>query len=307
MKKLLFITFILLFVGCSLFEDEPDFTYYANVWDPNSDFYKPPETELIDPPPLILKNEHSTTFRWTSTRYGSPIDIDTSLVDTSKYANISWSYYLHVNSIPTLFIPDSTLFTVKDTIKTVSFTFLTDTSYTFYVRTHYPNGEIEDPPTHYEFRVDDIQGPALRFHPRKYDIAIVETSFIMEIYAEEVTGLTGAKIVLEYSLDSLTIGKIFQPDDQLFFLSPNGETTLFLESVRSDSDGIGTITINMALAGTDIVSVSGTGKLAIFTATPKFSGTSYLRISSESIFRNSDNEDIAIQDSSLVEGIIIAE
>lgn len=293
MKQLLFITFIFSFAGCALFEDAPDSTDYANVWDPNSDFYKPPKTKLLDFPPSILKNEHSTTFRWTSTRTGSPTNIDTSLIDTSEYANILWSYSLNGGE-----------FTDSSTVKSVTFTYLTDTLNTFDVSTHYPNGEVEDPPTHYEFRVDDIKGPALRFHPRKYDNAVVGIPFTMEIYAEEVTALTGTKIVLNYSLDSLSIGSISVPPDSLFFLSPNGETTLFLESVRSDSNGIGTITLNMALAGADTISVNGTGKLAILSITPLISDTSYIRFSSESIYRNSGNMDIAII--RRVEGIIIA-
>jgi len=224
--------FIFSIVGCSLFVDEPDSTDLANVWDDDSDFYKPPETKLLDFPPLILKNEHSTTFRWTSTRSGSPIGTS---IDTSEYVNIRWSYSLNGGE-----------FTDTSTVKTVTFTYLTDTLNTFDVRTHYPNGEVEDPPTHYEFRVDEIKGPSLRFHPRKYDDAVVGIPFLMEIYAEEVSGLTGAKIVLKYSLDSLSIGSISAPTDSLFFLSPNGETTLFLETLPSDSNGIGSITLNMA-------------------------------------------------------------
>ena len=278
-----------------MFEDEPDFTDYANVWDDNSDFYKPPETILIVKPASLIE-EHTTTFVWNSTRSGTPTDIDTSLIDTSEYANITWSYSLNGKA----FTPDSTT-------RRVTFTYLTDTLNTFDIRTHYPNGEIEDPPTHYEFRVDNIEGPTLRFHPRKYDDATIGIPFIMEIFAEEVSGLTGAKIVLNYSLDSLSIGNIFAPADSLYFLSPNGETTLFLESVRSDTAGIGTITINMALAGADADSVSGTGKLAILTVTPLISDTSYIGFSYESIYRDSENKDIVFQDSSLVEGIIIAQ
>ena len=292
MKKLLFITFILLFVGCSLFEDEPDSTDYANVWDHSSDFYKPQETILIVKPASLIK-EHTTTFIWNSTRSGSPTGTS---IDTSEYINIRWSYSLNGSD-----------YTDTSKIRTVTFTYLTDTLNSFDIRTHYPNGEIEDPPTHYEFRVDNIEGPTLRFHPRKYDKAVVGIPFIMEIYAEEVIGLTGAKIVLKYSLDSLSIGNITAPADSLFFLSPNGETTLFLESVRSDSDGIGTITLNMALAGADADSVSGTGKLAILSVTPLISDTSYIRLSYESIYRDSENKDIVFQDSSLVKGIIIAE
>ena len=50
--------------------DEPDFTDYANVWDPNSDFYKPPETVFLVKPSSII-NEHTTTFEWKSTSTGS--------------------------------------------------------------------------------------------------------------------------------------------------------------------------------------------------------------------------------------------
>ena len=292
MKKLFFVTLLFLLAGCSLFEDAPDSTDYANVWDPSSDFYKPPETILIDKPASLIK-EHTTTFIWNSTRTGSPTGTS---IDTSEYINIRWSYSLNGSD-----------YTDTSAIRTVTFTYLTDTLNSFDIRTHYPNGEIEDPPTHYEFRVDNIKGPTLRFHPRKYDKAVVGIPFTMEIFAEEVTGLTGAKIVLKYSLDSLSIGNITAPADSLFFLSPNGETTLFLESVRSDSDGIGTITLNMALAGADADSVSGTGELAILEVKPLLSGTSTIRFSSESIYRDSENKDIVFQDSSLVKGIIIAE
>lgn len=267
--------------------DAPESTDYANVWDPSSDFYKPPETVLLFKPASLI-NEHTAEFVWKSTRKGSPTGTS---IDTSEYVNISWSYSLNGKD----FIPD-------DAIQSVLFTYLTDTLNIFEVRTHYPSGEIEDPPTHYEFRVDEIKGPSLRFHPRKYDDAVVGMPITMELYAEEVTGLTGVKIVLEYSPDSLTIGDISAPADSLFFLSPNGETTLFLESSRLDNSA--SVTINMALAGANIVSVSGTGKLAILSVTPKVVGTSYIRISSESIFRDSDNRDIVIN--RRVEGIIIA-
>lgn len=279
--------FIFSIVGCSLFVDTPDSTDYANVWDPSSDFYKPPETVLLVKPASLI-NEHTTTFVWKSTRKGSPTGTS---IDTSEYANISWSYSLNGKD----FSPDNT-------IQSLLLTFLTDTLNIFEVRTHYPNGEIEDPPNHYEFRVDEIKGPSLRFHPRKYDDAVVGMPITMELYAEEVTGLTGIRIVLEYSPDSLTIGDISPPADSLFFLSPNGETTLFLESSRPDNRA--SVTINMALAGADIVSVSGTGLLAIVSVTPEVVGTSYIRISSESIFRDSDNRDIVIN--RRVEGIIIA-
>ena len=292
MRKIIFIPFIFSLVGCSLFGEEPESTDYANVWDPNSDFYKPPETKLLDKPASLIK-EHTTTFVWTSTRTGSPTGTS---IDTSEYVNIRWSYSLNGGE-----------FTDASTVRTVTFTYLTDTLNSFDIRTHYPNGEIEDPPTHHEFKVDNIKGPTLRFHPRKYDDAAVGISFIMEIYAEEVTGLTGAKIVLNYSPDSLSIGSISPPADSLFFLSPNGESTLFLESLRSDSNSIGSITLNMALAGADTKSVSGTGKLAILTVTPLISGTSFITFDSSSIYRDSKNKDIVIQDSSLVEGIIIAE
>ena len=63
----------------------------------------------------------------------------------------------------------------------------------------------------------------------------------------------------------------------------------------------------MALAGADADSVSGTGKLAILTVTPLISDTSYIGFSYESIYRDSENKDIVFQDSSLVEGIIIAQ
>ena len=280
----------LFLISCSLFGDEPDSTDYANVWDPNSDFYKPPKTRLLDFPDSLI-DKHIATFIWESTRTGSPVGIDTSVIDTSEYSNITWSYSLNGKN-----------FTLADTIKTVTFNYLTDTLNYFEVRTHYPNGEIEDPPTHYEFTVDEIKGPSLIFHPRQKDEAIVGNSFKMVIYAEEVVELTGTKIVLEYSPDSLIIESARAPADENNILFIDGGTYLFMDPILPDSSGI--LTLNIAVAGADLKSVSGTGPLAILTITSKISGTSFIEFRPESIFRDSTNSDILKK--RLVEGRIIA-
>ena len=217
MNKIIILILLIMFTSCSLVEDAPDATDYANVWDPSSVFYKPPKTLFVQKPDLIIK-EHTTTFIWTSTRTGSPKG---TAIDTSEYVNIAWSFKLNDGEF-------STVSTSNET----TFTFLTDTLNFFEIRTYYPNGEIEDTTTKYKFRVDEIDGSSLRFHPRKTTNVSVGSAFDMEIYAEEVTGLTGTKIVLKYSSDSLFIGSISAPADSLFFLSPDGETTLFLESSR---------------------------------------------------------------------------
>ena len=278
----------MIFISCSLVEDAPDATDYANVWDPSSQFYKPPETLLLQKPASLIK-DHTTTFIWRSTRTGSPKGIS---IDTSEYVNIAWSFKIN----------DGT-FTNVSTFRETTFTFLTDTLNTFEIRTHYPNGEIEDPPTKYEFRVDEIAGSSLRFHPRKYANAKVGTAFEMEIYAEEVANLTGAKIVLEYDPDSLSIQSVTAPSDSDFIMAENGGTTLFMPPEISNS--LGTVTLNMAVAGAMPYTVDGTGKLAIIRVVPLLSGISKINFTDGSIFRDSDNNDVTIF--RRVEGIIIAE
>ncbi|MCH7619622.1 MAG: hypothetical protein IH880_07640 [Candidatus Marinimicrobia bacterium] len=279
----------LLFVSCSLFGDEPESTDYANVWDTESRDYKKPETILTDVPNSYIK-EHTVVFKWRSTRTGPPHVPD--YVDTTEYVNIKWSYRLN----------DGT-FTDSVAIDSVKFTFLTDTLNIFEVRTHYPNGEVEFPPTRYEFRVDNIDGISLRFHPRKFDVARVGEPFIMEIYAEEVDSLTGAKIVLEYSPDSLKIESARAPVDENNILLKNGGTALFMDPILPDASG--TITLNMAVAGAPPYFVKGTGKLAVLTLVPLLPGRSLIKFSSESTYRSFDNRDITIVNR--VDGIIIAE
>ena len=272
-----------------MFSEEPESTDYRNVWDNESPYYKKPETILTNSPDPLIK-EHTTVFKWRSTRTGPPHV--PNYVDTTKYDSIKWSFMLNDGEIS-----DTT------TIDSIKFTFLTDTLNIFEVRTHYPNGEVESPPTRHEFRVDQIDGISLRFHPRKYDVAKVGESFIMEIYAEEVEKLTGAKIVLEYSPDSLKIESVRAPTDENNILLNNGGTALFMDPILPDSSG--TVTLNMAVAGAPPYFVEGTGKLAVLTLVPLLSGTTHIRFSSESKYRTFDNSDITIINR--VEGKIIAE
>ena len=278
----------LLFVSCSLFGDEPESTDYANVWDNESPYHEKPETILTEAPNSYIK-KHTALFKWRSTRTGSP---DVAGIDTSEYVNIKWSYRLNNGT-----------FTDSAAIDSVKFTFLTDTLNVFEVRTHYPNGELESPPTRHPFRVDNIDGISLRFHPRKFDVARVGEPFIMEIYAEEVDSLTGAKIVLEYSPDSLKIESARAPADENNILLKNGGTALFMDPILPDASG--TITLNMAVAGAPPYFVDGTGKLAVLTLIPLLPGTSRISFSSESKYRFFDNSDITIVNR--VDGIIIAE
>jgi len=288
MNKFIILILLTLFTSCSLVEDAPDATDYANVWDPSSVFYKPPKTLFIQKPALIIK-EHTTTIIWSSTRIGSP---EGTAIDTSEYVNIAWSFKLNDGEF-------STVSTSKET----TFTFLTDTLNIFEIRTHYPNGEIEDPSTIYEFRVDEIDGSSLRFHPRKTTNVSVGSAFDMEIYAEEVDSLTGAKIVLEFDPNLLSIESVTAPPDSEFIIAENGGTILFMPPIISNN--LGTVTLNMAVAGATPFTVDGTGKLAIIRVVPLLPGLSTIKFTDGSIFRDSDNNDVTIF--RRVEGIIIAE
>lgn len=289
MNKFIIFLLLVMFISCSLVEDAPDATDYANVWDPSStEFYIAPKTLITQKPASLIK-QHTTTFTWRSTRTGSPKGTD---IDTSEYVNIAWSLKFNDGE-----------FTNVSTFRETTFTFLTDTLNIFEIMTHYPNGEIESPSTIYKFRVDEIDGSSLRFHPRKMTDVSVGTSFEMEIYAEEVENLTGAKIVIQYDPDSLSIISVSAPSDSQFIIAGNGGTTLFMPPDFSDSLGI--VTLNMAVAGGTPFSVNGTGKLAIISVVPLLPGLSTIKFTDASIFRNFENNDITI--SRRVEGIIIAE
>jgi len=288
MNKFIIFLLMAIFISCSLVEDAPDATDYANVWDPSSDFYTPPKTLITQKPHSLIK-QHTTTFTWSSTRTGTP---NGTGIDTSEYVNIAWSFKLNSGEF-------SNISTSRET----TFTFLTDTLNIFEIKTHYPNGEIENPSTIHTFRVDEIDGSSLRFHPRKKTGASVGTSFELEIYAEEVENLTGAKIVLQYDPDSLTIQSVSAPSDSEFIIANNGGTTLFMPPIISDSLGI--VTLNMAVAGGTPFSVDGTGKLAVIRVTPLLPGLATIKFTNASVFRNSDNNDVII--SRRVDGIIIAE
>ena len=290
MKRFIVLMLTVLFISCSLVEDAPDATDYVNVWDPSSDYHIPPKTLLVQIPASKIK-AHTTTFIWSSTRIGSPKERGLD-IDSSEYVNIAWEFKLNSGE-----------FSNVSTLRETTFTFLTDTLNIFEIRTHYPNGEIENPSTIYEFRVDEIDGSSLRFHPRKMTGVSVGASFELEIYAEEVENLTGAKIVLQYDPDSLSILSVSAPSDSQFIIADSGGTTLFMPPEFLDSLGI--VTLNMAVAGARSFSVNGTGKLAIISVVPLLPGLSTIKFSDASIFRNFENNDINI--SRRVDGIIIAE
>ena len=86
-------------------------------------------------------------------------------------------------------------------------------------------------------------------------------------------------------------------------MAENGGTILFMTPEISNSLGI--VTLNMAVAGGTPFSVDGTGKLAIIRVVPLLPGLSTIKFTDGSIFRNSDNNNVAI--SRRVDGIIIAE
>jgi len=74
---------------------------------------------------------------------------------------------------------------------------LDENDYVFKVKSRYEEGSEQEIPDSVLFTINSIAGPGLRFFPLYMEVDTSST-FTMDIYAEEVTGLIGAEISCSY-------------------------------------------------------------------------------------------------------------
>ena len=158
----------LMLIGCPGTLEEPE---WNNPTDPDLPTFVEPET-IIDNGPLndAVVNDHTVTFQFSGNE---------NVVEYSWLLNGSdWSDWNTVNSI--------------------TFDYLDEGDYEFQVKGRYNDIEEDGSPALRVFTIDAVQGPALRFLPRKVIIASDEI-FSVDIIAEEVTNLSGMQIIIPLS------------------------------------------------------------------------------------------------------------
>ena len=202
-----------------------------NELDPQNPDYAPPETEILKNntfPPIVegVLVENSLLVTWE----GNDDDMEFQYqLDFGTWSN--WS-----SSTNTML------------------TYLDEGAHIFLVQSRYVSGTIEESPDTLEFTVDAVDGASLRIH-QLYTDTTPNEDFSIDVYAEEVSAITGASMTINYgtegmSLDTLIVGN---------FLSIYSQDIICFYSTV-ESAGLTTLQVDMATIGEDEY-VSGTGIL----------------------------------------------
>ena len=259
---------LLLILSCEVLE-EPDL---VNPLDPENPEYIPPKTTILSGPgegEVLAVPDVSITWR----------------------GNIAGSEYS--------FRLDSSVWSDWGVDSTVLLRLLDEADHLFEVRTRYPSGDIEDPPTSLSFTVDAIKGPAFIFYPRLTNKNTGE-SFTLELMAEEVDSFAIGEVVVEFDTAFVSFVSAALLSDASSFLGSSGGSVL--EFIDLDSDN-NIVVINFGVVGGDPPFVQGSGVIAhlIFTGLGK--GETSVRINSLSLMRKSDNTTIRVNE--FIEGVIL--
>ncbi len=239
MKRLLIFSLSVIFIlswRCEIITD-PGFD---NPIDSTASEHIPPQTTIIaGPEDNEVINNHTVTFKWsgneTATEYFYSLDTQ---------ACSDWT---------------------SDT--TATFELLDEGEHLFTVVSKTPAGEIEDNPPLRQFQIDAVQGPALRFFPRK---VIVQPNdvFSVEVYLEEVANLSGLFLELPKETGSLELNnwEVYKGSQSL--LAKDSES--FLDVV--DEDDINQmLKVSLGRISSSDPEVNGTG--AVMRLDYKFTGT----------------------------------
>lgn len=261
---------ILLVSHCTLTDEEPAF---ENPFDPTDDnpSFVPVETDITGgPADNEVVDDHSVTFTWKGNE---------GVVEYSYRLNESdWSDWSGDSA--------------------ATYTYLDEGDYTFEVKGRYNEAAEDETPASRSFEIDDIQGPALMFSPRKVDVNI-ESVFTLDIMVEEVTALAGVNIVVVFDPSYLQLEDITVYDTETAFFRTNGGTVVSFYEYDNIS---GSLTISSGVATGDPAGVDGTGAVAGADFRAVGSGTTEVAIARDSEMRNPENEEIPI--SEVVKGIV---
>lgn len=170
---------------------------------------------------------------------------------------------------------------------------LDEGEHVFQVMGRYPTEGEQPQPTTRTFTVDAVKGPALMFRPRRVVVEPGDT-FSVDVVAEEVEDLMGARVAIAYDATALRLQEIEEGE----FLAKNGGSVVFL-----DEQGGGSLTFDTAVAEGTPAGVTGTGAVATLTFRAQREGEMTLTYVDESVLRDSTNQDIPLSDR--VDGVVV--
>jgi len=202
-----------------------------NELDPQNPDYAPPNTEILKNntfPPIIegVLVENSLLVTWE----GNDDDMEFQYqLDLGNWSN--WS-----------------------TSTNTMLTYLDEGEHIFLVQSRYVSGTIEESPDTLEFTVDAVDGASLRIH-QLYTDTKPNDDFSIDVYAEEVSAITGASMTINYGTEGMSLDTLIVGD----FLSIYSQDIICFYSTV-ESAGLTTLQVDMATIGENEY-VSGTGIL----------------------------------------------
>jgi len=186
------------------------------------------------------------------------------------------------------------------------YNYLDENDYIFKVKSRYEEGSEQALPDSILFTIDNILGPGLRFFPLYMEVNNAST-FTMEIYVEEVTGLIGAEISCSYDpgfvvLDTMEISAGS-------FLSEASENPIIIKEYDVEAGSL-ILTVATSLEdGADLggeTSLSGSGSLIQLPFTAISTGTFVFSFNT-SVYVQEDEPETTVPYTSLTNSTVVIE
>lgn len=261
---------ILFFISCGVDDIE-----YDNPLDPGNPDYEEPSTTISVPQQGLTYYEHSLVATWEGNK--EDMTFRTKLDDgdwSHQLGDADWYPYDFMN-----------------------LEYLDEGQHTLVVQGRYISGDVEPQPDSVSFSINAVAGPALRFYHMQTR-AQVNDQITLDIYAEEVSNIAGAEIIVDFDptmvrVDGWNIGQ---------FMETAGVDPLSFTDI--DNPG-GEARLDIGVMGVSPEYVYGTGIIASLQLTLLATGQTELTFNNQTAFRDRDNNEVDIVET--VKGIILVE
>ena len=228
---------------------------------------------------------------------GIVIDNDSlheSTIDSSSI-RISWTPNIYAFEFSYYLFPVNTVYSDWNADTIAHYTFLDEGEYFFFIKSRYKEGEEKEHPDSLSFIVNAVPINSLRVYPLYTEVNRSE-DFLINVFAEEVTQLTGAEIKLIYnpqfvSLDSTAEGS--------FLLETGGQSV----AIQEHDPGLGSLVITLATYDDNAMGLTGSGSLFQILFNTLQQGYSEIIISDASQLRS--DTDTVVEISKIVNGNVI--
>lgn len=251
--------FSLLLLGCNLVqEDAPPFD---NPLDPDDPAFIPPETYIVSGPSEgETVNDHTVTIYWSG---------NAGVTAYSYQLNGGgWSSWLSDSSV-----------TLSE---------LDDGDYVFEVKGRYHITAEDETPEKRDFTIDAVQGPALKFFPRKVTMS-QGTSFSLDLMTEDVTDVTAIYAEVQYNANILKLDSYSVLSDIGDYLVTNGGTVS-----RITENTSGSLKLNLVIVGGVPKGISGSGAVARLNFTVTGTNSTQVKLSNACTLIDKNLNDIAL-------------